>query len=300
VSRFSRLRPRRAARRRPPGGLVRIGIPALALGLAGVTAVAATLGPDRVTAEPAAAPVVAAVSSASSESAARDERARRSAPRPELIVDVARGAPAARVQDAFGVDLSVVGRRYATVALSLRRAPKADAKVAGVAKAGARLAITRTTEDGWRLVVRSDEGFWVKERQLSKSKTAADGISNAPCRAGSSVEVGGLTSDGIRVHRAVCARFPQVNAYGARGSGYHASGRAIDIMIADSAVGWQIATWVRANAKRLGVSEVIYSQRIWTVQRGGEGWRGMSDRGSATANHYDHVHVSVYGSSGTG
>ena len=25
----------------------------------------------------------------------------------------------------------------------------------------------------------------------------------------------------------------------------------------------------------------------------------MSDRGSATANHYDHVHVSVYGSRGT-
>ena len=24
----------------------------------------------------------------------------------------------------------------------------------------------------------------------------------------------------------------------------------------------------------------------------------MSDRGSATANHYDHVHVSVYGHSG--
>ena len=26
----------------------------------------------------------------------------------------------------------------------------------------------------------------------------------------------------------------------------------------------------------------------------GEGWRGMSDRGSTTANHYDHVHVTVY------
>jgi len=25
-----------------------------------------------------------------------------------------------------------------------------------------------------------------------------------------------------------------------------------------------------------------------------EGWRLMPDRGSTTANHYDHVHVSVY------
>ena len=71
-------------------------------------------------------------------------------------------------------------------------------------------------------------------------------------------------------------------------------------MISNSSVGWEMAKWVRANAKRLGVSEVIYSQKIWTVQRGSEGWRGMSDRGSATANHYDHVHVSVYGSRGTG
>ena len=71
-------------------------------------------------------------------------------------------------------------------------------------------------------------------------------------------------------------------------------------MISNSTVGWQLANWVRANAKRLGVSEVIYSQKIWTVQRGSEGWRSMSDRGSATANHYDHVHVSVYGNRGTG
>ena len=43
----------------------------------------------------------------------------------------------------------------------------------------------------------------------------------------------------------------------------------------------------------LGVIYVIYSQHIWSVERGGEGWRGMSDRGSTTPNHYDHVHVSV-------
>ncbi|MDQ1640746.1 MAG: hypothetical protein QOJ90_97, partial [Actinomycetota bacterium] len=28
--------------------------------------------------------------------------------------------------------------------------------------------------------------------------------------------------------------------------------------------------------------------------RSSEGWRPMADRGSTTANHYDHVHVSVY------
>jgi hypothetical protein len=88
--------------------------------------------------------------------------------------------------------------------------------------------------------------------------------------------------------------------YGVRaGDGYHATGQAIDCMISNSTVGWDIARWVRANAHALGVSEVIYSQHIWTVQRSSEGWRLMADRGSPTANHYDHVHVSVYGNSGT-
>ena len=73
----------------------------------------------------------------------------------------------------------------------------------------------------------------------------------------------------------------------------HATGHALDVMVSGG-LGWQIAEFVRANAGTLGVSEVIYSQKIWTVQRGGEGWRYMSDRGSSTANHYDHVHVTVY------
>jgi hypothetical protein len=87
--------------------------------------------------------------------------------------------------------------------------------------------------------------------------------------------------------------------YRAGDGGYHGSGRALDCMISNSTVGWDLANWLRANASRLGVSEVIYSQRIWTVQRSSDGWRWMSDRGSPTANHYDHVHVSVYGYSGS-
>ena len=129
---------------------------------------------------------------------------------------------------------------------------------------------------------------------------AATGISMAPCADGSAVE-SGLTQDAIRVHRAVCAAFPSVTGWGGtRGTGdYHGTGQALDIMIPNSSVGQAIANYVRANAKALGVSEVIWAQHIWTVQRSSEGWRAMPDRGSVTANHYDHVHVSVYGSSGT-
>ena len=111
----------------------------------------------------------------------------------------------------------------------------------------------------------------------------------------------GLTPDAIRVHRALCHRYPQITSFLGRrtSSGYHGQGRAVDSMISDSMVGWEIAKWVRANHKSLGAMEVIYRQHIWTVQRSSEGWRSMSDRGSPTANHMDHVHVSVYGNSGS-
>ena len=39
--------------------------------------------------------------------------------------------------------------------------------------------------------------------------------------------------------------------------------------------------------------DVIWAQHIWTPVRSSEGWRSMPDRGSPTANHYDHVHISV-------
>ena len=96
------------------------------------------------------------------------------------------------------------------------------------------------------------------------------------------------------MHEAVCANFPEITSYGTfRGDGEHSQGIAVDIMVSGDR-GWQVAEFVRANASELGVSYVIYSQQIWSVERGSEGWRGMEDRGSTTANHYDHVHVTTY------
>jgi hypothetical protein len=39
---------------------------------------------------------------------------------------------------------------------------------------------------------------------------------------------------------------------------------------------------------------IIYRQRIWDVRMPSSGWVPMEDRGSITANHYDHVHISVF------
>ena len=210
------------------------------------------------------------------------------------------------------VSLSATGIRYTTTGVNVRAEPSVGGKLITVLSAGSKVSITSGGVPGWAAILYNEQRRWVRSEYLSSKKPSistpstlaatSNGISYAPCRSGSAVE-SGLTADAIRVHRAICARFPQVTSYhGVRADSlpYHPSGRALDSMISDSTVGWQIANYVRANASRLGASEVIFSQRIWTVQRSSEGWRSMSDRGSATANHYDHVHVTVYGNSGTG
>ena len=208
--------------------------------------------------------------------------------------------------------LKVVGSKYATASLNVRTAPNRNSNVVAVVSAGAKLSVTASVHDGYRFISYSGRGRWISNKYLSNDKPKAStststtsggsggGISAAPCPGGSAVE-SGLTQDAIRVHRALCARYPQISSFGGRRSsgGFHGTGQAVDAMISSSSVGWDIANWTRANASKLGVSEVIYSQKIWTVQRSSDGWRSMSDRGSATANHYDHVHVSVYGDRGT-
>ncbi|MPM19235.1 hypothetical protein SDC9_65653 [bioreactor metagenome] len=106
---------------------------------------------------------------------------------------------------------------------------------------------------------------------------------------------GWLGTNAERVHQASCAAFPYVTTYGgsrAGDPGPHGTGHAVDIMVT-GAQGSEIAAYMRANASKLGITEVIYQQKIWTTQRSSEGWRPMADRGSATANHMDHVHVTT-------
>lgn len=74
--------------------------------------------------------------------------------------------------------------------------------------------------------------------------------------------------------------------------GEHRFGRACDFMTG-TAQGNQIAGYVQANAARLHVLYIIWRQHVWSPARAAEGWRLMNDRGSPTANHMDHVHVSV-------
>ncbi|MFL6059796.1 MAG: mucin-2 protein, partial [Marmoricola sp.] len=118
-------------------------------------------------------------------------------------------------------------------------------------------------------------------------------IIDKPCAGTSGVE-SGLQPGAIRVYRAVCNNFPEVTSYGGRSNhGEHSTGKAIDIMTSDVELGNRIAEFLQAHATELDLFDVIWRQHIWTPVRASEGWRSMPSRGSETANHDDHVHVSI-------
>jgi len=133
-------------------------------------------------------------------------------------------------------------------------------------------------------------GYFSQEKPEAPDETVGIG---GDCTNGSSVP-SGVSPNIVKVHEAVCAAFPEITTYGTfRSDGEHAQGLAVDIMVSGSR-GQEVADFVRENYAALGVNYLIYSQQIWSVDRASEGYRGMEDRGSTTANHYDHVHVTTY------
>jgi hypothetical protein len=74
--------------------------------------------------------------------------------------------------------------------------------------------------------------------------------------------------------------------------GGHPSGLAVDYMtspaVGDAVVAFHIAHW-----DELDVEYLIWQQRMLSSPNGS--WKQMANRGSATANHMDHVHVNHRG-----
>ncbi|MEX5719139.1 hypothetical protein ABQ292_12290, partial [Geodermatophilus sp. WL48A] len=74
----------------------------------------------------------------------------------------------------------------------------------------------------------------------------------------------------------------------------HPSGLALDYMVmSDTALGNAIVQYHVAHWDELGVDYLIYQQEM--LSSPGGSWSQMADRGSATANHFDHVHVNYVG-----
>ncbi|MGV8845928.1 SH3 domain-containing protein [Tessaracoccus sp.] len=228
-----------------------------------------------------------------------------SAPTPAAPTTTAAVPPVAPVPD-WSVKGEAAGSRWSTSSVNVRTGPGTGYDVVTALASGREVDITASQHDGWQQVSLKDGVGWVKATFLTSdtpvqasqkapaaTKSASSGSAGRCARAGGAES--GMTSRTVAVLRKVCAQFSSITSYGgyrAGSDGYHGSGRAIDAMISGDA-GWEVARWVRANASSLGVVEVIYQQKIWTSQRSGDGWRSMSSRGSASANHFDHVHISV-------
>ena len=199
---------------------------------------------------------------------------------------------------------------YTTSALNLRTGPGTSHQVVRVLPINTQVALTGVTQDGFSQVKDGDQLYWVSTIYLSDKRVSSDqGAVQGPAApspdGSTSLTFGGssgltqLRETTKQVVYAVRANYPQINTmYGYRQDPLpdHPSGRAVDIMMPnganDVALGDSIAAYLQANANSLNIEYLIWRQRIWI--NGDSGWTWMADRGGTTANHYDHIHVTVY------
>jgi hypothetical protein len=77
----------------------------------------------------------------------------------------------------------------------------------------------------------------------------------------------------------------------------HYAGLAIDAMIgSNQSLGSAVAAWALNAVSKYNIKYVIWNRHIWSVARKGEGWRPYS----GLSPHTDHVHISFYGTAGSG
>lgn len=115
------------------------------------------------------------------------------------------------------------------------------------------------------------------------------------------------TASGLSAHTAkmkafLMSKFGITNVGGIRGdddgTGHgHSSGLALDFMIpVGDPKGDEMAQYLADNFEELGTYYIIYEQKYYMNRANIYGpanrWNLMDDRGSLTANHFDHIHVS--------
>jgi len=208
--------------------------------------------------------------------------------------------------------LAASGGLVATFALPAQAAPSASAPsqatqpvqaIAGaktLALAPAVVAPAATTPAAAEPVGVAGVKAVAKPKPKPKPKAASGGSGSSSSAAGSrsySTSITGrcgsigLTSNAARLCSAVQSAYGLSSIGGYRpNAGEHSTGQAVDFMISGRGQGDAIAAFVQSHAGQFNVEYVIWRQRYWVP---GAGWDPMSDRGSATANHYDHVHVTV-------
>jgi hypothetical protein len=147
------------------------------------------------------------------------------------------------------------------------------------------------------------------EEAAAEESTAGESPAAAPAPAGTAVSAvarisntaGPIQPAAQRAADAVVSNVPgagNITIGGTRASaadpGGHPSGLALDWMVlSNTSLGNAIVQYHIANWDALGVEYIIYQQRY--LDSPGGSWRTMENRGSATANHMDHVHVNYRG-----
>lgn len=112
---------------------------------------------------------------------------------------------------------------------------------------------------------------------------------------------GGLTGHASSVRDYISKSFGLGDIGGWRpddGYNEHSTGNALDVMIPNwdtpegRATGDAVAGWALKNASALGLTGLIWRQASYGYGNGfGGNGKPMEDRGSATQNHMDHVHI---------
>ena len=192
--------------------------------------------------------------------------------------------------------------RYATANLNIWNASTGGSNIGEIPR-GSAVAVTGKVSSGRAEVLYNGAVKWVTARYLAAS--APGGASGGSSSSSGSLNRGyssGLDNANYNtksVVRHIWDTQPAIKTmYGwRRGADDHSAGRAVDVMLpnyrANNALGWQIANYYRANAKKFGIDYIIFDQQIWSVGRDSQGWRRMAGRGSDTANHIDHVHINT-------
>ncbi len=190
----------------------------------------------------------------------------------------------------------ITGTRYATTTLDVRSTYADRYTLIAEVPRGTALKITGVVRNGRMQIIYANAARWVTAKYLATTRPA--GIPTSWL----TVERG-LQPNAVRVHRAARSRFPSITTYyGWRRdiTPDHPAGRALDVMLprykttAGRQLGFEVANWARANARSLRIKYVIWDQKIWNIERDREGWRHMASRGNDSANHKDHVHITVY------
>lgn len=103
---------------------------------------------------------------------------------------------------------------------------------------------------------------------------------------------GGLVAGAQQLRKIIMERFGISDIGGYRApDGYneHSTGRALDVMVgSNKAKGDAVKDFALANASAIDLKWAIWQQRMWYP---GGRTEPMSDRGSPTQNHMDHVHI---------